>query len=156
MRATLVALLLLLASAPARATPNFPGAIAQDLGAPTPQCSICHAGGVTGRGTVTTLFGQAMLARGLVANDTASLQTALDKMRADKVDSNGNGILDVDELIAGSDPNATSDHPTTPTYGCSISPGRSLPVALLLPAALLLCCLLLRLTSRSAPPPTSR
>ena len=140
-------LLALVAPTAARATPNFPAAIAQDLGAPQPPCSICHAGGMTGYGTVTTPFGQAMKARGLVAGDQTSLKTALDRMRTDKVDSNGNGILDVDELIAGNDPNAIAGQQNV-TYGCSVSPRSSFRVPVLL-VALSLCSLFFRLRRRS-------
>ena len=119
------ALALLLLAMPAQATPNFPGAIQRTLGAAqTPACAICHAGGVTGRGTVTTPFGQAMRARGLVAGDAASLAQALTRMETDKVDSNGDGTPDVDELRAGKDPNLEAGQLQV-GYGCALSGGGS-------------------------------
>jgi hypothetical protein len=109
---------IVLAAASAAATPGFPDAIAAHLAAPTPPCSVCHQGGVTGRGTVSTPFGQAMVARGLVPYDEASLTTALDALAAEGHDSNGNGVSDVDELKAGDDPNAGAGDTVVPTYGC--------------------------------------
>jgi hypothetical protein len=143
-RALLAALALALtAAAPAWATPNFPGAIQTDLAAvAAPSCSVCHANGVTGRGTVTTNFGAAMMARGMVAYDETALKTALDQMTADRVDSNGDGIIDTDALKQGLDPNAGGTSTVeSPTYGCAVgrAPGpaaAALALLLVLGAAL--------------------
>jgi hypothetical protein len=118
--ATLACLVLVGAPvADAWATPSFPGVIASHLGASAaPACSVCHEGGVTGRGTVTTPFGQAMLARGLVAYDEGSLTRALDAMAQDAVDSNRDGVTDVDALKAGQDPSAGATGAVVPEYGC--------------------------------------
>lgn len=104
----------------AHATPNFPGALQKIASMPAaPACALCHAGGNGQRGNVTTPFGASMRARGLVANDEASLQKAYDTMTSDKVDSDGDGKLDVDELKAGTDPNTPEGTETiTPKYGC--------------------------------------
>jgi apolipoprotein D and lipocalin family protein len=112
----------------AKATPNFPGAIATHLGVEAqPRCAICHNGGVTGRGTVTTPFGKSMRAHGLVAFDEGSLGAALDQLTAEKTDSIGDGTDDVDDLKAGRDPNVPDgdggasvhvDAPIVPAYGC--------------------------------------
>ena len=115
----------------AAATPNFPSAIQTKLSATArPECSICHVGGRVGRGTVNTAFGSEMRRRGLVAYDEDSLGRALDGMAAERVDSDGDGTLDVDALRAGKDPNpAGADEgildETTPQYGCvgRIAPG---------------------------------
>lgn len=111
----------LLASGAATASPPFPGGIESDLQLSySPQCAICHAGGVTGYGTVHMPFGTAMRERGLVPEDLSSLATALERMKADGVDSNGNGVPDVDELKAGADPNAGAPGAgDPPQYGCS-------------------------------------
>jgi hypothetical protein len=132
----------------AGATPNFPGALQQDLSAPSaPDCSLCHTDGDQGGlGTVNTPFGKNMRARGLVAFDTSSLKTALDQMTTDNVDSAGDCLDDIDELKAGRDPDAPdpagtcgdggagsggqpSETPSgaTPAYGCGgkIAPTRS-------------------------------
>ena len=120
---TLILALFLAAPTAALATPTFPEVIRQTLNASTaPACSVCHAGGETGRGTVTTPFGQAMMARGLSAGDETSLRAALGSMETDKVDSNKNGILDVDELRAGRNPNVDPALPQL-GYGCAFIKG---------------------------------
>ena len=112
----------------ASATPNFPDAIKTHLVlAAPPPCAICHNGGITGRGTVTTPFGKSMRAHGLVAFDETSLVSALDQLASGKVDSLGDGTVDIDDLKAGRDPNAPDgdgganvhvDTPVIPAYGC--------------------------------------
>ncbi len=111
----------LLGAVPARATPNFPGAVQRFLGASqTPPCSLCHLCGITGRGTVNTPWGVAMRARGLTAYDEPSLSAALASMERDKVDSDGDGVIDVDAVRMGKDPNPseTCEDDTIPRYGC--------------------------------------
>lgn len=117
---------------PASATPNFPGAIQTELMATgSPECAVCHQDGRTGRGTVNTPFGSAMRARGLVAYEAPSLVAALAAMRADRVDSDGDGTLDVDTLKEGGNPNGGASEAEvegiTPTYGCvgQVAPARS-------------------------------
>jgi len=122
-------------AAEARATPNFPPEIHARLGLTAdPACAICHQGGITGLGTVTTPFGKAMRARGLVPFDIGTLDAALDKMAADKVDSIGDGTPDIDDLKAGRDPNVPDtdagttvpvDAAVVPAYGCGahVAPG---------------------------------
>ncbi len=108
----------------AGATPNFPSLIVRELGASSaPECAVCHQDGRVGRGTVTTPFGAAMRARGLAAFDEGSLVAALKTMAADRVDSDGDGQIDVDALKQGANPNGaaaegTETDPITPTYGC--------------------------------------
>lgn len=112
----------------AQATPNFPPEIQAKLGAKSkPPCRICHTtGDIGGLGTVNTLFGTNMRARGLSADDIPSLRAALDKMTAEKVDSTkARGTPDVEVLKQGGDPNAVA--PTfpleDPVYGCGGDPG---------------------------------
>jgi hypothetical protein len=126
MRANVVVLASLLLTAPAAASPGVPAEIAAHLGAPTPPCTICHQG-TPGLGTATTVFAEALKARGLVPGNLASLDTALDALAAENHDSNGNGINDIDELKAGNDPNATSGSAVVPTYGCLGSVARRQP-----------------------------
>jgi hypothetical protein len=63
-----------------------------------------------------------MLDRALVAHDEASLKRALDQMQAERVDSNGDGLADIDALRAGKDPNAGQD---APQYGIQCNFGLS-------------------------------
>jgi len=53
-----------------------------------------------------------------VPYDEASLSAALAAMAADAVDSNGDGVTDVDALKQGLDPNAGAAGAEVPTYGC--------------------------------------
>ena len=130
---------LLLGAGPARATPNFPAALASDISlASPPACALCHTdGNQGGTGTVNTPFGKNMRARGLVAYDTGSLSAALTLMSDEKVNSAGACLPDIEELQAGGDPNSAGDvsacdggvapmetATTTllPSYGCATSP----------------------------------
>lgn len=142
-RAPLPALLLLcLLPAASGATSNFPGALRAELGLRTPpDCSLCHVGRQQ-VGTVNTPFGVSMRSRGLVFYDEASLRRALAALRAEGTDSDGDGVPDLDELVAGGDPNVASGAgggggggedlpPGPPVYGCSSAGGAS-PTGLLL------------------------
>jgi hypothetical protein len=117
-------------SSAAAATPTFPGVIRQQLGGSAdPSCQVCHSG-PTRIGTVTRSFGLAMRERGLQLYNEASLKSALDKMRSDAVDSDGDGTIDVEALKAGKDPNgdgktaSIGDQTPKPEYGCvgSVAP----------------------------------
>jgi hypothetical protein len=112
----------------AHATPNFPDRIASELGlGDPPPCSVCHSG-PPGPGNASTPFASAMRSRGLAAYDEASLVTALTALRAARTDSDRDGIPDVDELLAGGDPNrgaATAEQggdDVEPEYGCAAAP----------------------------------
>ena len=103
----------------------------------TPACTLCHNTPSGGFGTVTTPFGQSMRARGLVAQNLGSLDTALDALAAEHTDSDGDGVGDIDELKAGSDPNvAGGGSATPPTYGCFDVSGQPASPLALLPLAL--------------------
>src|SRR5512140_1193838 len=116
----------------AGATPTFPQAIARHLSTShVPPCTDCHDGTPT-RGTATSAFAAAMRARGLLPNDESSLNSALDALAAEQVDSDGDGFSDVEELVRGWDPNlanradgtvvpgATRAHALVPSYGCAV------------------------------------
>jgi len=120
---------------PVRAQDEFPGRIAADLGLAdpardAPPCSLCHLDGKTGGDTLVTPFALAMRARGLTGG--GSLDQALARVGADRVDSDGDGAIDVDEIAAGSDPNSAASVPTPgtttpvpdPQLGCAVA-GRS-------------------------------
>ena len=136
MRPLLFALVFATFALDAWATPNFPAALRAAESLPSmPDCTLCHRGAPQA-GTVTTPFGISMRQRGLVMYDEESLRAALAAMRADAVDSDGDGTPDLDELAAGTDPNvaprATSPDAGTlpaqttfpePIYGCSAGAG---------------------------------
>ena len=138
-------LFLLLLALPAWATDAFPGAIQArymlaDL--PPEQCALCHVNGIIGVGTVNTPFGKAMRARGLVPYEIATLNAALDAMAAQSVDSDGDGVTDVAELMAGTSPNVAQGTGgggggnvalPPPRFGCgaSVVPGLMFLTALL-------------------------
>lgn len=117
----------------AEARDEFPARIISDLGRPdsvldAPPCSLCHLYGKTGGDTLVTPFAWAMRARGLTGSG-ASLDQALARVAADRVDSDGDGVLDVDEIAAGADPNSATSVPsptaTTPVpdpqLGCAVA-----------------------------------
>ena len=64
--------------------------------------------GTTGAGSVVTPFAISMQAHGLTGSRD-SIPPALDGLRADKIDSDGDGKADVDELTADTDPNTPAD-----------------------------------------------
>lgn len=114
--------------AAAEAKEEFPREMARHLAAASdPLCGVCHQDGKTGKDTLVTPFAWAMRARGMAGQDT--LLGALDRVRADAVDSDGDGTTDVDELIAGSDPNSAASTPAMPgtvrdpQLGCAVAPG---------------------------------
>jgi MYXO-CTERM domain-containing protein len=119
-----VALLLLLVGS-ALALPAFPGVVTDQLvAACDPPCSVCHQG-APGWGTATSDFAMALKDRGFATSE-GTLRDALDTMAADRVDSDGDGTIDVDELVAGVDPNPNGVAfcgQLTPTYGCLSSAG---------------------------------
>ncbi|RPH70375.1 MAG: hypothetical protein EHM78_11680 [Myxococcaceae bacterium] len=126
----------------ARATPNFPAAMARDLqlSAP-PACTVCHATNAGGTGTVVKPFGKYLLSRGLAPFDEGSLAGALAAAGGERHDTDGDGILDVDALKQELDPNGSSA-PTTgledPTFGCASTRGGEPTTTLLLALVVLL------------------
>ena len=115
----------------------------------TPACTLCHNVPTGGYGTVTTPFGKSMMSRGLVAQNIGALDTALDALTAEKTDSDGDGVPDIDELKAGTDPNVAGGGAVPPpTYGCFDVTGQPGSPLALLPVVLAL--LLLRSQPRRA------
>jgi MYXO-CTERM domain-containing protein len=72
------------------------------------------------------------MARGLTAvNGQDELPGILDAMEKDEVDSDGDGVGDIDELRDGADPNIAGSTLSPPTYGCLSTTPRTAPAALL-------------------------
>jgi hypothetical protein len=110
---------------------QFPGEIRAHLGLNyLPPCSLCHAS-ASGGGPVVTAFGVAIQQRGLSTADLTSIDRALDRLAADQVDSNHNGVTDVQDLKNGIDPNDPGNLPLTgptPEYGCAVAAARSMDI----------------------------
>ncbi|MGO9832419.1 MAG: hypothetical protein ACLPJH_20025 [Myxococcaceae bacterium] len=111
--AFLLVLLALLGPGFAWASASYPAEIQSQLGLSyTPACAICHANGVTGYGTVTTPFGEAMRAVGLVCCSIPSLDGALAALEAENSPY-------ISYLKQGLDPNNPgAGSVPQPTYGC--------------------------------------
>jgi hypothetical protein len=118
-------------TAPASATPNFPGEVAAHLGTMSacgaPPCTICHLTLSGGTGTAVKPFATTLKGFGLVKYDTTSLDTALDRDSTTMTASAGDGVPDITKLKMCNDPNtvlASGDGgpvaapPPTIEYGC--------------------------------------
>ena len=115
---------ILLAAHEAHASPGYPTAIVERLGIfYSPPCSLCHVEGKTGPGTAETPFGRSARAHGLEGGDVGLVGIALDALARDGIDSDRDGITDIQELIAGTDPNLAGGESIQvrqdPMSGCS-------------------------------------
>lgn len=123
-------------ASPALATPGFPTAIKSDLTLSyTPSCDLCHQG-TQSNGTAVKPFALAMKDRGLKPADNTSLTAALQQMETDKVDSDGDGVTDIEEIVNKTDPNSNGAATASPVYGCARSTNESAatPAASVAPA----------------------
>jgi MYXO-CTERM domain-containing protein len=105
---SLPGLLALLAPTPAFASPTYPPTIQAQLGlAQTPDCTLCHRDDNGGIGTVVRPFGRTLVEQfGLTGgSNTAALKAAIEGDDAEHLDSDGDGVPDIDELRAGTNPN---------------------------------------------------
>ena len=130
--AALAVTLLSFCAREAAASPSYPGVIQETWGlARAPDCTICHATSSGGTGTVVTFFGRRMQALGVTAGSPSALAQALDFDRAQRVDSDGSGTADYEDLSAGRSPNSgpgpAADTGLRPEHGCAT--GRGSPPA---------------------------
>jgi hypothetical protein len=133
----LLAVAALSPAAPAAASATFPGALQQKLGLtslpyPPLGCQLCHQTDAGGLKTATKPFGRAVQKDGAVAANVPSLTSALDALESAGTDSDRDGVGDIAELKAGTDPNVaessngmpeptmTADVPL-PQTGCSFT-----------------------------------
>jgi len=121
MAAALAGLLVSAWPAPARATPDFPGAVVQDLGLPgitvdAPQgCTLCHT--TDAGGTSLKEFGHLLQQDGLQPYDEPSLAQALAQVGQEEPQL-------IDDIRAGMDPSADAANTGsvhTPEYGCAVA-----------------------------------
>jgi len=84
-------------------------------------CSVCHIKGNTGAATPITPFALSLRARGLTGQSN-TLKSALLRAGSDGVDSDGDGVSDIQELVNGTDPNSSANSSIVddqePGYGC--------------------------------------
>ena len=89
----------------------------------SPPCSLCHVEGKTGPGTAETPFARSARAYGLEGGDVLLVGIALDRLARDGIDSDRDGITDIQELLAGTDPNLAGSQSIQvrqdPMSGCS-------------------------------------
>ena len=118
----------LLAAQEGRASPGYPTAIVEHLAIfYSPPCSLCHVEGKTGAGTAETPFARSARAHGLEGGDVRLVGIALDALARDRIDSDRDGITDIQELLAGTDPNLAGGESIKvrqdPMSGCTSAGG---------------------------------
>jgi hypothetical protein len=138
---SIVVALVITGTSSARATPDFPHVVVEDLGLPgitvdPPMgCKLCHP--TDGGGSSLQPFGQLLQQYGAQANDENSLRQALSRVEQNDPQL----IADIED---GRDPNLDAGDVHTPQYGCALTGGRtagSLPSMAALVAILLLAAM---------------
>ena len=119
----------LLIAAPALASTEYPPTIKAQLGLmQAPDCTLCHRDDNGGARTVVRPFGRTLESRfGLTGGNVGLLRAAITADDNEHFDSDGDGVSDIDELRAGSNPNvglsgeeAPLDFPL-PETGCALA-----------------------------------
>jgi MYXO-CTERM domain-containing protein len=125
--ATLVALLLALLAPSARASERYPNAIERALDTPCPpDCTTCHTTRKGGALTANTPVGISARRAGLEGDDTSLLLDVLGTLETNGTDSDADGTPDIDELRAGTNPNAAEGElacwdPPPMDEGCAVN-----------------------------------
>jgi len=112
------ALLLVAAPQPAWASLPYAPAVKDSLHLEVePGCTLCHESNIGGDDTATRPFGRTVQDFGAIGDDVGSLLYALELMDEYDVDSDEDGVHDLDELRDGYDPNNATNHPDVPDPG---------------------------------------
>ena len=110
--------------------------------AQSPPCTICHTTPNGGLGTATKPLAVYLRSRGLVAEDEASLRNALTAAAGERHDTDQDGVIDTDELKAGTDPNGAGADLPPVQYGCgNVSGAQPSSTSLMAMIATALACL---------------
>ena len=97
-----------LLSSSAFASPTYPQGIRSYLQlTDAPDCTLCHRDNFGGTGTVIRPFGRTLVDHFQLTgnNNVTLLKAALAGDDAQNLDSDGDGVTDIDELRMGTDPN---------------------------------------------------
>ena len=115
----------------ARASESYPEAVERALDTPCPPaCVTCHTRPSGGELTANTPVGISTRRAGLKCCDTSGLFDVLAALEANGTDSDADGTPDVEELRAGTDPNALEGklecYVPPEAEGCAISDSSAL------------------------------
>ena len=121
-RVVMAGLGVLLVASSARAEPTFPAAIQTAADIPCePPCTLCHTTSPGTAQTATKAFAFTLLSYQLMPGHPESMAAAIAMLSADQHDTDGDGVSDVKELAAGTDP--SNPRPGSelcgPLYGCA-------------------------------------
>jgi hypothetical protein len=114
----------------ARASESYPATLeaALDMACP-PACTTCHSRPQGGELTANKPLGISLRRAGLECCNTRQLRDVIATLEANATDSDSDGVPDVEELRAGTDPNAAEGnlecYVPEPDEGCTLAPRTS-------------------------------